>query len=125
MSKGKRNTLALKQISPEFLKSLVQKLDNIEEQLASLHSLITRHQDTHTSLLVGWDPICTYMRRGRRTLQKYRRTSGFPAIRVGRNVFSSGGLIDAWLLSIQTLRAQFQEKQGDDRHLRLRRKDGS
>jgi hypothetical protein len=55
--------------------------------------------ESSDSLLIGWAEISRYMRRRPRCLQYWVKRKGVPIIRVGRNVATSRGLIDHWLMA--------------------------
>src|SRR5438445_6708586 len=66
------------------------------------------------SLLIGWQEISRYMRKGPRCLQRWVKSTSLPVIRVGRNVATSRGLIDHWLVSYgRARRRQMTQAQFD------------
>jgi len=96
-------------------KALLERVAALEarlDDLANHTSSLTSNIGASDRLLVSWNEISRYCRKGQRSLARYTKTMAFPAFRSGRHTVSSPCLIDQWLLTVHRMKQQDKLSKG-------------
>jgi len=100
---------------PASQQSLCEQLARVEAKVDQLTTLMAKSESPHTAsvggtppLLVGWEEIVRVLRKGPRTLRRYRQGQGLPVFRWGRHVVSTLPLVEQWLVQRETNKLRSQ-----------------